>query len=549
MDSSADVPCRAMHLLVVCAAVMVPLSALGLDCPPMPRQAQQDWESEVKIAVGKVGAASGPELEVRTRRATSDLLGKLPHADKVYLEQMLFASYCSALRDNPALGEGERESRVWTYSGLLRQTLGTAATAAKAPAEDSRDAARKALERLPVPCSAAALHKAIEDRRTDVVDLFLQAGMDPNSKDREGSTALERAAGRGASGAVQALLRANATLSDEAVSRAADQGHVDIVRMFLARGLAASAVDDAFVAAAAGARPDMVALLAAHVGNRRAVSSRALPAAVWSGDDVAPQRLVVVRALLGMGADVDAAVDREGRTALTKAAEYGLAGVVQELIAAHADVGHVCACDEHRYGHHTPLTMAADHDRFEAVAALLNAGAAVDARTSDGLTPLMLSVGMGADERTVRLLLDHGADPNARDAKGNTALLHGLYSGKDRVDVVRLLVSHGADVNIAGHYKGQAALASAAAIDHVDSMEALLSAGADVNARDADGGTPLMIAVRRGSSPSVRLLIKHGSPIDAVDHDGKTALDHARDLDPDMGRSRIAALLRNAGAK
>jgi ankyrin repeat protein len=46
----------------------------------------------------------------------------------------------------------------------------------------------------------------------------------------------------------------------------------------------------------------------------------------------------------------------------------------------------------------------------------------------------------------VRLLLDHGAEVNARDRKGRTALMHAVTSFN--VTAVRLLLEHGADRNL-----------------------------------------------------------------------------------------------------
>jgi uncharacterized protein len=48
---------------------------------------------------------------------TTDLLRRLPGADRVYLEQMMYATYCSSIRDNAALTEAERNTRMQAYNG------------------------------------------------------------------------------------------------------------------------------------------------------------------------------------------------------------------------------------------------------------------------------------------------------------------------------------------------------------------------------------------------------------------------------------------------
>lgn len=59
-------------------------------------------------------------------------------------------------------------------------------------------------------------------------------------------------------------------------------------------------------------------------------------------------------------------------------------------------------------------------------------------------------------------------------------------------------------------------------------MEVLIEAGADINKPGAWEFSPLMYAAIFGHEDMVRLLIKSGAKIDAVDKHGKTALDHAR---------------------
>ncbi|HXM50774.1 MAG TPA: ankyrin repeat domain-containing protein [Pyrinomonadaceae bacterium] len=71
------------------------------------------------------------------------------------------------------------------------------------------------------------------------------------------------------------------------------------------------------------------------------------------------------------------------------------------------------------------------------------AGARVNAR-GDCCMPLFLAAGQG-DIKVVRYLLDEGADINAREKLGHTALAEAAYYG--RVDVVKELLLRGADVN------------------------------------------------------------------------------------------------------
>ena len=114
--------CKIAISAVTVLIVMV-VAAHALECPSMPEQTRKDWEVEVKTAIGKIGPARGADLEARTKAVTKDLMGKLPEANKVYLEQMMFAAYCSAVRDDKTISETEKGNRIKAYNNEVRRTL------------------------------------------------------------------------------------------------------------------------------------------------------------------------------------------------------------------------------------------------------------------------------------------------------------------------------------------------------------------------------------------------------------------------------------------
>ena len=74
----------------------------------------------------------------------------------------------------------------------------------------------------------------------------------------------------------------------------------------------------------------------------------------------------------------------------------------------------------------------------------------------------------------------------------------------------------------------------------------LLDKGANVNAKEnKDGQTPLHRAATRGHANIVEILLARGADTNAKDHRGRTALDLAED----RGRTEVANLLRQHGAK
>jgi hypothetical protein len=116
---------HAVHdrLMIAIALTCAAPAAFAMECPAPPVQSQKDWDSEVKAEVGKIGFVRGAQLETRVRSATQDLMGKLPGADRVYLEQMMFSAYCTALRDDPKVSGTEKSRQILEYRRALNAAL------------------------------------------------------------------------------------------------------------------------------------------------------------------------------------------------------------------------------------------------------------------------------------------------------------------------------------------------------------------------------------------------------------------------------------------
>ena len=120
----------------------------------------------------------------------------------------------------------------------------------------------------------------------------------------------------------------------------------------------------------------------------------------------------------------------------------------------------------------------------------------------------------------VRRLLDGGAEVNARNAFGATAL---LYAAADEAKAW-LLMARGADVN-AQTRPGRTPLMIAAACDGCSAVIKLaLEKGADAKARDIGGATALEPAASAGDSESVRLLLAAVADTRNVSRSGMTPL-------------------------
>jgi uncharacterized protein len=153
---------------------------------------------------------------------------------------------------------------------------------------------------------------------------------------------------------------------------------------------------------------------------------------------------------------------------------------------------------------------------------LLKAGADIVARSvGEHLTALHMAAKVGLAEACELLLAQADELLEARDAQGNTALMHAAYMGN--LDAVILLLKYGAVVNAANKL-GTTALIGASLQQRVRVATCLLKAGADVNKKDNEGYCALMDSVENDNCTLVQLFLKHGADITAKDSKGQNLL-------------------------
>lgn len=154
-----------------------------------------------------------------------------------------------------------------------------------------------------------------------------------------------------------------------------------------------------------------------------------------------------------------------------------------------------------------------------------------------GETPLMRAV-TEKNKPIVELLLKSGADVNMADGGGYTPLLSASAVGD--ISMIELLVHEGADPGKQSD-SGRDALTEAILSEQIPAISWWVSHGKDIEHRDSMGNTPLMIAAKFGKSASAMWLLEHGANIHAKDEQGKTALALAKA----DGHTQVAELLQD----
>jgi len=204
-----------------------------------------------------------------------------------------------------------------------------------------------------------------------------------------------------------------------------------------------------------------------------------------------------------------------GDTSLAEAVKSQDKGAVAALLNGRVDVN-VPLPDGA-----TALHWAAHWSDLDTADRLIRAGAKVDVMNRYGVTPLVLA-SMNGSAAMVEKLVRAGADPNA-SPKGEPVLMTASRAGD--VETVRVLLAHDANANAREAERGHTALMWAAAEGHEDVARVLIDYGAEVDARSIGGFTPLAFAVQEGRPDLVRFLMDSGADPnlkvkDATEHKG-----------------------------
>jgi ankyrin repeat protein len=427
-----------------------------------------------------------------------------------------------------------------------------------------------------------ALHLASQAGHTPVVSALIAAGADVNTATSTGATALMLAARGGSADTAMRLIETGADINatekafgQTALMVAAGLDRADVVRLLLARGA------DWKMASSVADLKTLTSVIDDGTGRPQQQQAGGGVAGVTRG--------YRYNELVGT---------QGGLTALHFAARQGSAAAAKALVDGGASVNLPSPGDKA-----TPLLVAVINGHFDLAAMLVDSGADPNLVSDAGVSPLYATVNVQwapiaaypqprshlQQSRTylevMTLLLERGADPNARvhrkvwfsgynfdqsgvDEAGATAFWRAAYAAD--VAAMKLLVSHGADPSIptmklfsrrgpespaAGADKsglaplpiggpGATPLHAAAGPgyamgfagnSHHVAPGGMLAAvqylveelGANVNAVDHDGNTAVHHAASRGDNEMIRFLVAKGADVKKVNRAGQTTIDVA----------------------
>lgn len=246
----------------------------------------------------------------------------------------------------------------------------------------------------------------------------------------------------------------------------------------------------------------------------------------------------IVLLLIDAGSYLDAS-DQWPATALIYAAYLGNVEIAQALLAAGADVN---LDVESPLG--TALVAAVSGRHTEMVKLLLDAGSKIKIRERElgkevNAAELIRTAEEKGDTEIVEILR------KTLEMALISELVDASYMGD--FEVVKILVNMGADVNAVNEY-GSTALILASKDTGLEVMEILLLNGAVIDHQDRQGRTALMMAAKNGWKEAVTLLLSHDADIHIKDNNNKTALELAewhKNIDLAAGTEILELLLES----
>ena len=361
-----------------------------------------------------------------------------------------------------------------------------------------------------------------------IVNLLLSKGADPHLKNLMGKNLLHAAAEGGNTSIVRSMLSCNIGINsrdDDSSATpliiAARQNHVEVVKYLLQKG--------ANIFLTAGPNKKNALHIASQYGSVEAIEmllSYNLSPDSRDGEGNTP---LACAAAFGQIESVNCLLKHEanpllkskdGRSLLHFAAASGNVIIIETMLSKDLDID-----SREKIEGLTPLMVSIANKKLEAAKYLLEKGADKSLKTTPGKLPLLSIASVAGSIAAVEMLLSHGCNIDARDSEGNTPLMHATRLGN--TEVVEYLLAQGANP-LLRNTSDLGLLHLAALSDNVLTIKAVLSKNLDINARCAVLGiTPLLFCLTQGKLEAANYLLAMGADENLKSKDGLTVLSAA----------------------
>jgi len=381
--------------------------------------------------------------------------------------------------------------------------------------------------RTPLHESLIDLKDGMADYYIDAVRSLLEHGADVNALDNNHLTPLHVVLQYGNIKAIRVLLEHGADVGardnkdSTPLHLASQHGNVEIARILLEHGAVVDARDDKdstllHLASQRGS-VKIAGVLLEHGADVHALDANHSTPLHFASET---GKAEAARLLLEHGADVHA-LNNNHSTPLHFISQHGDDGAARVLLEHGAVVDALDDKDS------TALHVASQCGNAKVARVLLEHGANTHVQNKEDQTPqhLLLAVLRNTspfDIDTIRFFLERGADvdSDAVDDNHSTLLHRASYHGN--VEAAQLLLERGANIN-ARNQVGQTPLHQVLnGSESQLTIQLLLKHGADVDALDIAKSTPLHLASQYGSAKATQLLLEHGASVHLQNNEGQT---------------------------
>ncbi|XP_076285931.1 transient receptor potential cation channel subfamily A member 1-like [Lasioglossum baleicum] len=351
------------------------------------------------------------------------------------------------------------------------------------------------------------LQRAVNEKQVQMAKLLINYGANVNVKNIRGETPIVNAIQNRDTKMIELLLTNGADIKEdpEVVCTAVMCGNLELVEDLLKNGTDVNMLNgniyyrNSLLHRAVNEKQVQMAKLLINYGANVNVKDTREETPIVNA--IQNRDTKMIELLLTNGADI-----KEDPKVVCTAVRCRNLELVEDLLKNGADIN---ALDNMYFGN-SFLHMAVKTKQVQMVKLLINYGANVNVKDSQGETPIVNAI-QNRDKKMIELLLTNGVDIKEDPKVLRAAVENG------NLKIVEDILMEGADVNmllIANSSIGRfLPLHKAVMQRQLEMANVLIKYGANVNAKDSDGATPIFYAINKMDTEMIELLLINGADI------------------------------------